>query len=239
MGPPISQPVRLPFLSVSLSEKATSVPLSRPGVITAIASMPRLAFIALGAGRKRNRPASADRIVGGEGIAKDAVLALEGDVGRALPGCHRQGHAFRIAVLVVEQRLAVGAEERAEHRIAQAFQLPPVIVEVALSQVPASEMASSVVPDGIERERRVAAEVGGLGEEVEPAPKISLPNSFARGCSRSKSMGMAVMVSRRSRGQSAVSGLSAKAGATTRHAAIATSAAARLRQASARRRAAR
>jgi hypothetical protein len=45
VGPPISQPRRLPFLSRSLSEKATSVPLSLPERTSAIASMPQLESI--------------------------------------------------------------------------------------------------------------------------------------------------------------------------------------------------
>ena len=45
------------------------------------------------------------------------------------------------------------------------------------------------------RERRIAAEMAGLGVEIEPGPEDQLAELLAaRDCSRSKSMGMAVMV---------------------------------------------
>ena len=59
------------------------------------------------------------------------MVALEGNVGRAfrnVAGGKRD--TFRVALGVGRKRLAVAAEDRADARIAQAFELPPVIVDI-------------------------------------------------------------------------------------------------------------
>ena len=59
------------------------------------------------------------------------MVALEGHISRALrcvAACERD--TFRVALGVGRKRLAAAAEDRADACIAQAFELPPVIVDV-------------------------------------------------------------------------------------------------------------
>ncbi len=181
-GPPISQPVRLPPLSVSRSEKATSVPLRRPCADHGHRLDAAIGVHALRACRQGHRAARRTEFVGGEGIARDPMLALEGDIGRALLGVAvDQGHAFGVAVLVIEQRLPVSSEQRTEHDIAQALERAAVIVEIGPEPGPGVGDGEQAGAGRIERERRVAAEIARLGEQVEPAPEDQLAELLALG----------------------------------------------------------
>ena len=180
VGPPISQPSRLPFLSARPSAKARSVPLSLPALIMAIASMPRFATIALAPAGSGTVPGRRSEAVGGKGIERDAVLALERDIGGAVARVAvDQGHAFGVAHRIVAQRLAVGAEHRAEHRIAQTFEPPPVIIESGPEPGAGIGDGEQRAAGRVERERRIAAEMAGLGVEIEPGPEDQLAELLA------------------------------------------------------------
>ena len=130
VGPPISQPRRLPFLSVRSLGEGHQRALELPGADHRHRLDAAIGGHALRRRRQGNRPGRRSEPVGGEGVARDPVLALERHVGGALLGVAvDQRHALGIAQGIVAERLAVGAEHGPEHDIAQALQLASVIVE--------------------------------------------------------------------------------------------------------------
>ena len=168
-GPPISQPCRLPAPLASPSPKATSVPFNRPALMTVIASMPRLALERFRPARQSDGARRRSEPFGVEGIAHDPVLSLERKISGALsrgPFDHR--HAFGVPLCFVAERLSVGPQDRAEHGILQAFQLPSVIVERRPEPAAGIGDGKKRPARGIDGESREAAEMSGLGVEIEP-----------------------------------------------------------------------
>src|SRR6476619_7221193 len=87
--------------------------------------------------------------------------------------------------------------------------------------MPASETARIVLPDGPMVSAEQPPKEGELAKRFKPPRQISLPNSLRSGLSRSKSMGIAVILIGLA-APSTSAGLSANAGATTRDRAAAT-----------------
>ena len=180
VGPPISQPRRLPFLSVSPSAKATSVPLSLAGADQGHRLDAAIGAHPLRPRRQGHGPGRRPEPFRGEGVAGDAVPALERDIGRALPRIAvDQRHAFGVALAIVAQRLAVGAEDRAEHRIGQALEPPSVIVERGPEPSAGIGDRQQRSSRGIDGQRRIAAEMARLGIEIEPGPEDQLAELLA------------------------------------------------------------
>jgi len=117
-----------------------------------------------------------------EGIAKDAVVALEGDVSDA--GCRvalDQSHAFGVAEPVVADRLAVGSEDRANGGVTQAFYNATVIVELGAKPSPRIGDRQQGLAGGVECECRVATEMVAAGEQADAATEDQLVESLALG----------------------------------------------------------
>ena len=166
----MSQPVRLPLLSGSRSEKATSRALEPALANHGNRLEAAIGVHRLGAGRKRHLAARRSEFLLGEGIAPDAVLALERHERSTLLGITvDERHAFRVAILIIGERLAVLAEQRPEHGIAQAFEHPPVIVEGCSEPGAGIRYGKERRSGGIEHHLRIAAEEARIGEEIETA----------------------------------------------------------------------
>ena len=108
----MSQAWRSPFLSVRLSEKATTAPLSEwSGLEQGDGFKPAVRPHSLCARRKRQRSRRRSELLRAKRIAKNAVMALERDIGSASSRTTiNQSRPFRVTFLVVAERFAVGAQ---------------------------------------------------------------------------------------------------------------------------------
>jgi len=106
----MSQAWRSPFLSVRLSEKATTAPLSEWSG-QGDGFKPAVRPHSLCARRKRQRSRGRSELLRAKRIAKNAVMALERDIGSASSRTTiNQSRPFRVTFLFVAERFAVGAQ---------------------------------------------------------------------------------------------------------------------------------
>jgi hypothetical protein len=118
------------------------------------------------------------------------------------------------------ERLPVLAEDRADGRRAQAFDRPPLMFNSCPEPGSGIGDREQRIARGVDGERRVAAKIGGLAEQIDPATPDELAELFASRIVPVKSMGTAVIATG-STWPSTLAGLSARAGATTSIAAAA------------------
>src|SRR5262245_65211241 len=108
------------------------------------------------------------------------MIALEGDVSRALGGVTvDERQAFRVLLSVAGERLPFAAEDWSDARLAQAFELPPVIIDIGPEPGAGIGDGEQRLAGWAEDERRITAEERRLGVKIDPAAPDKLAEMLA------------------------------------------------------------